>query len=1198
MNHKPSILIIEDNPISRKTLKLNLETEEYQVLEAANAEVALEIASKEKLDLIIQNLILPDINGLALYHKLRALPKCQTIPIFVLTGFLSELDKQLKFDRFTLFLLKPVDPAYLLEVVKAHAPIFLQTKTMIGKEKRILIADDNPIQLKLYSVQLKNVGFEVSTATDGAIALMLAKKERPDIIISDVLMPNMDGFNLCLEIKRDPLLSSIPVLLLTSHYLEDEDLALAKKVGANCYLTRNPDIEKLMPEIMLVLNEQSVLSTPITFELTKEIQEEHTIRTIRQLEQQVLANAKLAQRYAMLISQLSLISSMANALTTTNQDMNDSIKELLYLCLDATGISKAVLYIKKTNGSMVLGQQVGFREDQRKQMESFFGASRRIPELIENKQPLMIPSEQFTGEEANYFLKEAKVKSAFLAPMFSGEECLGILLLGSEMINFSSDNTRKFIRTLGMQFGQSIALASTFEKLDSSEKRYRQIVEISPYAIFILQGAKEEFGAFQKFSYANNAALNLFGAKNLEELQSHSLGEFFSSEYQKNIKEYIYKEANLSSLAQSEGEIVNLRGERLNVEIVLSPFFYEGKSAIYMIMRDNTERKRAELQLEMQYAIAWILAESATLFIATAKILKIICERFHWDCGTIWAVDKEANVLRCTRVWQMPSIQNETFIQESQNLTFAEGQGMPGRVWKTRQAIWESNIVHQEDFLRRNSAENLGLKTALGFPIIYENEVLGVIEFFSKNSIPQDSHLLLWFESIGSQFGLFLKRKHMERQMLYLAEHDVLTGLSNRSLLEQYLNTALSLAAENNQKLAVLFLDLDHFKYVNDSMGHQSGDILLKEISERFHQCLRPKDTISRLGGDEFIIILPDIHQPEEIVEIIEKLQKQLARSITLKDKEFSITASIGISMYPNDGELVQTLIKVADIAMYVAKEKGRNNYQFATPEMTLKAENRGVLLNNLRRALENKEFILHYQPKIDIATKKISGMEALIRWKRPEGILLPGSFISAIEDSELINPVSEWVLRTAILQNKLWQQAGLSNITMSFNLSVRNLNKRLLEVIEIALEEMKISAGSIEVELTESVLMENVENNIEILRNLKAMGLKISIDDFGTGYSSLSYLKRFPIDTLKIDQSFVRNIATDPDDAAIVIAIIAMAHSLGFKVIAEGVETKEQLKFLCEHGCDEIQGFYFSRPMSVEEATDFIKNAKLDWTF
>jgi len=1187
---KPKILIIEDNPISCKLIRVTLETEGYEVIEAKDGTSALRETKKQNFDLIIQDLFLPDMDGFTLNHELRKLPTVHKTPILGISGFLSQLDTNENHPGFTAFLLKPIEPSYLLDVVKAHLPISMPAQKLVGKGKHILIADDNPIQLKLFCMQLVNLGFEVTTALDGAIALNETRKRQPDAIISDVLMPNMDGFSLCSEIKRDPTLHTIPVILLSSHYLENDDLALAKKVGASSYLTRTPDLEKLISELLKILNTKSSASPEVPFELTEDIKEKHTIRSIRQLEQQVLDNAKLAQRCAMLMSQLSLIGGIANALTTTQKGIDESLKEVLYFCLDATGISKGALYLKKSNNSMILSQQLGYSEDQKEKVESLFGLSILIPEIIKKNEPFAIPSEEFSGQSAKHFLDEASVKSALIVPLFSVEECLGILFLGSDLTNLSGESTKEFVRTLGMQFGQSIALASIFDKLGSSEKRYRQLVEISPDAIFIQQD--------EKFVYANSSALKLLSASTSNELLDHSFFDFFPADYQKVIKKYVKQSKDQVSMSLSEGKIINLKGGILDVEIVVSPFLYQEKPAVYMIMRDITERKQSALHLEIQYAIAWILAESATLFVATAKILKIICERLQWDCGTIWAVDKEANILRCTKVWQMPQIQNESFREETQNYNFELGMGLPGQVWKERKAIWKTDISHEKDFLRKDSVISLGLNTAVAFPIIYENEVLGVIEFFSKNTIPSNPDLLLWFESIGNQFGLFLIRKHMEKQMLYLAEHDALTGLSNRSLLEHYLNNALTSAQESGKMLAVIFLDLDHFKYINDSMGHQAGDFLLKEIAKRFRQCIRPQDTISRLGGDEFIIILPNINQKEEIIEIVGRLQKQLSNRIALKEKEIFMTASMGISIYPKDGKTVKTLIKGADIAMYTAKEKGRNNFQFCTPEMTTKAENRGILQNNLHQAVENNEFVLYYQPKIDVATQKTTGMEALIRWKRPEAILLPGNFIAAAEESDLIVPIGEWVIKTAFVQNKVWQTAGLPTITMSVNLSVRNLNKQLLQVMEKALTETNLKPNSFEIELTESALMENVENNIQILRSLKEMGLKVSIDDFGTGYSSLSYLKRFPIDTIKIDQSFVQDIATDPDDAAIVTAIIAMSHSLGFRVIAEGVETEAQLKFLCEHSCDEIQGFYFSRPMPEPEATDFIKNAKIDWHF
>jgi diguanylate cyclase (GGDEF)-like protein/PAS domain S-box-containing protein len=431
-----------------------------------------------------------------------------------------------------------------------------------------------------------------------------------------------------------------------------------------------------------------------------------------------------------------------------------------------------------------------------------------------------------------------------------------------------------------------------------------------------------------------------------------------------------------------------------------------------------------------------------------------------------------------------------------------------------------------------------------------------------------------------------LASQRAEKQIKHLAYHDTLTGLPNRVLFHDRLQQALSQAARKEHIMGVMFLDLDRFKIINDTLGHDVGDELLKAVSQRLKNCIRQGDTVVRLGGDEFTIILPIIGKAEDAAFVAQKILTTLAEPFLLNHQELHITSSIGISLYPNDGEDTQTLIKNADIAMYRAKDLGKNNYQFYTADINSRALESITLENALRHALERDELLLHYQPKIDIRSGRIVGVEALVRWRHPEfGLVPPDKFIPLAEETNLIIPIGEWVLRTACEQGSRWRERGLPAWRMAVNLSARQFrHKNLLKPIFRILRETGFDPHHLELEITESLIMQGAGQTIAILEELDEAGIHLSLDDFGTGYSSLSYLKRFPIDTVKIDSSFVRDIHTDPNDAAITSAIIAMAHSLKLSVIAEGVETEEQLAFLRERGCDEYQGFLFSRPLPAEE--------------
>jgi diguanylate cyclase (GGDEF)-like protein/PAS domain S-box-containing protein len=436
-------------------------------------------------------------------------------------------------------------------------------------------------------------------------------------------------------------------------------------------------------------------------------------------------------------------------------------------------------------------------------------------------------------------------------------------------------------------------------------------------------------------------------------------------------------------------------------------------------------------------------------------------------------------------------------------------------------------------------------------------------------------------------------RRKAEALMIHSSEHDFLTGLPNRTLLSDRVNQAIRMAIRHKRKVAVLFLDLDGFKHINDSLGHPTGDKLLQSVGNRLVDCVRGSDTVSRQGGDEFVVLLSEEEDSEDASITAKRMLRAVAEAHFIDQHDLHITCSVGVSLYPDDGLNAETLIKNADTAMYQAKENGRQTYQYFKPAMNVRAVERQSLEESLRRALERQEFVVHYQPKVNLKTGRISGAEALLRWTHPtRGPVPPGQFIPVAEDCGLILPIGTWVLRQACQQAQAWVDAGLPLGTMAVNISAMQLrNESFLEGVFAILQDTRLDPRLLELELTESVLMKHAESTASILTALRERGVQVAVDDFGTGYSSLSYLRKFPIDALKIDQSFVGQITTVPDETIIVKAVIGLGRSLKLRVVAEGVETQEQLAFLQAHQCDEAQGYYFSRPVLPQQFAKLLKN-------
>lgn len=516
----------------------------------------------------------------------------------------------------------------------------------------------------------------------------------------------------------------------------------------------------------------------------------------------------------------------------------------------------------------------------------------------------------------------------------------------------------------------------------------------------------------------------------------------------------------------------------------------------------------------------------------------------------------------------------------------AENRGISGQALRQRNVIVVNDIENDQRVVFRKEALARGYRSLAALPLLVDDEVVAIFMIFSGETGVFDQEEMKLLSELAGDVSFALGYLAKEEKLNYLAYYDVLTGLTNRNLLQDHLKQAIAHANRLGRMVAVVVIDLDHFKLINDSLGHSAGDQLLKEVATRLLSCIRDGDTVARPGGDEFVMVLPDQVSEESVSPVIQRLLESVSRAIYIENQELNITCSVGVALYPQDGGNVEMLLSNADAAMYRAKDLGRSNFQFFAKEMNAKVSERLLLQANLRHAIERDELFLHYQPKIDLRSGRLIGAEALVRWRsRKMGLMSPGRFIPIAEESGLIVPVGEWVIRQVCAQNRAWQEQGLPPVCISVNLSAHQFRRKgLPQLIATALREARLDPGYLEMELTESMVMHNVEQAIMILGDLKAMGLELSIDDFGTGYSSLSYLKRLPVGRLKIDRSFVQDIASDPDDAAITQAVISLGHSLGLKVTAEGVETEEQLAFLKANACDEAQGFYFGKPMPAAD--------------
>jgi diguanylate cyclase (GGDEF)-like protein len=609
------------------------------------------------------------------------------------------------------------------------------------------------------------------------------------------------------------------------------------------------------------------------------------------------------------------------------------------------------------------------------------------------------------------------------------------------------------------------------------------------------------------------------------------------------------------------------------------------------IARDVTRLLRSEHLLRLEHMVARCVSDAEDAATALKAVIRAICESQGWECGRYFGRDDKSGVLVFGGFWHVPRAAIEVFIAKSRELTYAPGVGLVGKAWQSGQPLWVTDLA-KDDRARAGIAREAGMHGTFLFPVISEGKPVGVLVFHSREIREPDDRLLEAVRVIGSQIGQFLRRKEAEERARYMATHDGLTDLPNRVMFSQLLNHEILGAQRYRRTFAVMFIDLDRFKFVNDTLGHEAGDQLLQEISTRFKGCLRASDVVARLGGDEFVVLANEIAEREQVAMIARKLLSAALKPVAIRDQECRVTASVGICMYPDDARNEQDLMKNADIAMYLAKEEGKNNFQFYSEAIRTQSLEQLSLESSLRHAVERKEFSLHYQAKMDLKSRKITGVEALLRWEHPDlGTVAPARFIPVAEETGMIVPIGRWVLNTVCEQIVAWQREGLPPLCVAVNISARQFNdETLIDDIAAALRRDGMKPELLELELTESMVMHNPEKASRALAEIKRMGVRIALDDFGVGYSSLAHIRRYPIDTLKVDRSFIRDLEDNAEDRGITEAIIAMGKTLSLTVIAEGVETPAQEAFLRDHACDQMQGYYFNRPVPHDQFADFLR--------